>query len=41
MLLARDREEKFVFLFVSPFYVKYFSEKYPELTFKEIDDVHE
>ena len=37
MLLARDAEEKLILLFSSPFYLKYYSEKFPELTFKESD----
>jgi peptide chain release factor 3 len=37
VLLARDSKEKLVMLFNTPFYLKYFSEKFPELAFKEID----
>jgi peptide chain release factor 3 len=37
VLLARDAKEQLVMLFNAPFYLKYFSEKYPELIFKEID----
>lgn len=37
VLLARDAHDKLVMLFNSPFYIKYFSEKFPELSFKEID----
>ena len=35
VLVARDSTEKFIFLFSSPFYLKFYSEKYPELTFKD------
>jgi peptide chain release factor 3 len=38
-LLARDSKDKLVMLFNSAFYLRYFVEKYPELTFKEIDQV--
>lgn len=38
-LLARDLHERLVVLFDSSFYLNYFSEKHPELTFKGIDDV--
>jgi peptide chain release factor 3 len=34
-LLARDARENFIILFSSPFYLKHYSEKFPELTFKE------
>jgi peptide chain release factor 3 len=40
-LLARDSRDKLIFLFDSPFFIRYFSEKYPELTFKEVEDVSE
>jgi peptide chain release factor 3 len=36
-LVARDLNDKLVMLFNSPFYLRYFVEKYPELAFKEID----
>lgn len=39
-LLTRDSNERLVVLFDSSFYLNYFSEKYPELTFKAIDDIH-
>lgn len=38
VLLARDSKENPVVLFSSHFYLKYFSEKFPELTFKEINE---
>jgi peptide chain release factor 3 len=41
VLLARDTQDRFVFLFSAPFHLRYFSEKNPELTFKEIDAVTE
>jgi peptide chain release factor 3 len=41
VLLARDSKEKFIFLFTAPFHLRYFSEKFPDLTFKEIDQVLE
>jgi peptide chain release factor 3 len=36
VLLARDAENRKVALFTSPFFPKYYGEKYPELTFKEM-----
>jgi peptide chain release factor 3 len=36
LLLARDSRDKLVLLFSSPFYLKYFTEKYPELTFESM-----
>jgi peptide chain release factor 3 len=40
VLRARDTKERQVVLFESSFYLNYYSEKFPELTFMEIDDVH-
>ena len=36
VLLARDSENRKVALFTSAFFPKYYGEKYPELTFKEM-----
>lgn len=36
VLLARDSEERLVLLFSSSFYLRYYSEKHPELTFTTI-----
>lgn len=37
VLLARDRNEDMMLLFSAPFYLDYFSEKYPDLVFSEIE----
>lgn len=39
VLLARDFRERLVLLLKSPFYLRYFTDKYPELVFKEIEHV--
>jgi hypothetical protein len=36
VLLARDAENRKVAMFTSAFFPKYYGEKYPELTFKEM-----
>ncbi len=36
VLLARDSQDRIVILFAAPFLLKYYSEKYPDVTFKEI-----
>jgi peptide chain release factor 3 len=36
VLLARDSQNRIVILFSAPFLLKYYSEKYPDVTFKEI-----
>ncbi len=36
VLLARDNRERLVGLFISPFFLKFYTEKYPELKFTEI-----
>jgi peptide chain release factor 3 len=41
VLLARDSKEKFIFLFSAPFHLRYISDKFPDLIFKEIDQVLE
>ena len=41
VLLARDSREKFIFLFSAPFHLRYISDKFPDLTFKEIDQMLE
>jgi peptide chain release factor 3 len=37
VLLARDSDERLILLFSSSFYIRYYSEKHPELTFTPID----
>jgi peptide chain release factor 3 len=37
VLRARDSRDRFVFLFSAPFHLKYIAEKFPQLTFLEID----
>ena len=36
VLVARDTQDRTVVLFDSPFYLKYYTEKFPELTYKEV-----
>lgn len=36
LLITRDAHDRWVALFSSPFYVKYFADKFPDLTFEEM-----